>query len=615
MSGPQRALAVVLASVLVAAAASAQEGSAIDTPQPDYDAVLPAMISGVVYEDANRNGVRDPDERAVAGASITDGFTVVCTDEAGRYELSPSADAVFIALTRPSGYDVVGSWYQPLSESVDFPVTQSDVDGNAFTFIHVTDNHLSDLAASHEGLQQFVREVNALDPPPAFVLNTGDLVDCSKQLTTPVEDARRFFEAYAEIMSDLLVPFYNVAGDHSDVGYRMEQFPRTDFRCGKAMYWEHFGPHYFSFEFGNLHIVSVDVVYKGGTDKEYNEKTWGRETMLPEHLAWLQQDLANRTPGTIVLTGSEDPLNDFIPGFEEMGVRLQLVGNTHVVSYQDGPVPSRAAGALSGTWWNGPCADLSPQGYMIYRVDGDDLACFYRGLGRQVEIDGPRFGARISGEVTVQAHLVQGDRSGPLRFRLGDADWRPMGARAQRGPDAFYRESWEAAFDSRALSDGLVQLSVRSDDGGEERTVPLAIDNGEADFVAPTDATLVVEPAGLVGLNTKPRGQWSVVLNGSPVATIDRQRRYEIPVAAADLRRVNSLRFEPARPDDAMTLLEPHLIVGDEVLSDPRQEAIREVRVNHWGEEIAARAGAVVGPGRETSFGVRQDEFCFVIPR
>lgn len=607
----RRALLAGLVLLLVATAAGAQEGDTIAAPTPDYDADIPDRIRGTVYEDTNRNGRRDAGEPGVAGVSVTDGFTVVSTNDAGHFELTPSPYAVFIYLSRPSGYGVSGPWYQPLANEVNFALKESDIDEASFTLIHVTDNHLSDLAASQQGLRQFVAEVNALDPPPAFVFNTGDLVNCSKQLTTPVEVAERYFTAYADIMRALKMPFYNVAGDHSDVGYRMDQFPRTDFRCGKAMYWEYLGPHYFSFEFGNLHIVSIDTVYKGGTDQEYSETRWGRETMLPEHLAWLRQDLQRRTPGTIVLTGSENPLDDFIPGFDQMGIRLQLVGDTHVVSHQDGPVPSRAAGALSGTWWSGPCADLSPQGYMIYHVDGDELDCFYKGLGRQVEIVAPAFGARVSGEATVQAHLAQGDLSGPLQYRIGGGDWRPM----DRGEDDFYRETYEAVFDCAALPDGLAQLSVRTADAAEERAIPLTVDSGEAGFAATADATLVVEPSGLVGLNITPRGRFTVIFNGSPVATIDEQRRHEITIPAADLRRVNALRFEAAEQGDAMTIVEPHLMLGDQVLSDPRQEAIREVRLNHWAAEIVGRAGAVIGPGRETSFGVRQEEFCFVIPR
>jgi len=145
--------------------------------------------------------------------------------------------------------------------------------------------------------------------------------------------------------------------------------------------------------------------------------------------------------------------------------------------------------------------------------------------------------------------------------------------------------------------------------------MPLVIDNAEGAPVAAAGATLAIEPAALIGLSTVARGEFTVLFNGSPVATAGAQRRYEIAIPPENLRRVNSLRFEAAEPGDAMTMLEPQLTVGDDALSDPRQEAIREVRLNHWSADIVARAGTVVGPGRETSFAVRQDEFCFVIPR
>ena len=61
-----------------------------------------------------------------------------------------------------------------------------------------------------------------------------------------------------------------------------------------------------------------------------------------------------------------------------------------------------------------------------------------------------------------------------------------------------------------------------------------------------------------------------------------------------------------------MTMLEPHLIIGDKTLCDPRQQAIRDVRSNHWGPDVVERSGVLVGDGKETSLAVKQNEFCFV---
>ena len=50
-----------------------------------------APIRGVVFEDANRNGVRDVAERGVSGVAVSNQSDVVVTDSAGRFSISPAA--------------------------------------------------------------------------------------------------------------------------------------------------------------------------------------------------------------------------------------------------------------------------------------------------------------------------------------------------------------------------------------------------------------------------------------------------------------------------------------------------------------------------------------------
>ena len=124
--------------------------------------------------------------------------------------------------------------------------------------MHVTDTHVSSNPRSQQGLSRFVREVNALSPKPRFVVNSGDLLNLHKALISKPESGHRDFRTYVGIMNHLTMPHYNVAGDHTDSSYRIKQFPRGDHRCGKPLYWEYLGPHFFSFEYGKIHFSSID---------------------------------------------------------------------------------------------------------------------------------------------------------------------------------------------------------------------------------------------------------------------------------------------------------------------------------------------------------------------
>jgi len=586
-----------------------------ETPQPNYGAAVPARICGRVARRAQTN------TEGVPGVSVTDGYSVVKTDAQGAYVLVPDPKAVFVYVTRPSAHDVQGAWYKPLAAQVDFLLTRASRDEGEYTFVHVTDTHISSSTASLEGLSRFVNEVNALDPVPRFVINSGDLVNLSKTLSDPPQTGHALFRNYVGIMNHLAMPYYNVAGDHTDSAHRLDLFPRGDIRCGKPLYWEYLGPHYFSFEYGKIHYVSVDFGYHLGKNQIHGREYPTLEVQ-PMHVEWMKQDMSQRTPGCVVVTASENDLAEHCPGFLELArqhdVRLQLTGDDHDVAYEPREVPYRSGGALSGCWWNPKCAqlcpDLSPAGYLIYHAQGERLECFYKGLGQRVAVVSHRVGAPWSGMVTLQAHLVHPRPNERLEYSLNGGPWSPM--RAVGRP--FYRTLYQATVDSTTLPDGLTDLRVRSSLTDEMRSQPLVVANGTAPGRFNTDATLTLTVGQVIhGPPKTPTGQVDVLFNGNRVGTLaaDKAQAYSFAVPAASLRVANTLRFAFAASGDGMAITKLALQWEQGIAKDPRDAAVRQVRVAHWGNAAADWGGFVVGDGGlvEGPFRRRQQEFCFVL--
>lgn len=588
-----------------------------ETPKPNYGVEVPTEISGRVTlrsDDCNTVGV--------ANVSVTDGYHVVKTGSDGRYTLAPSPDSVFIFISRPSGYDVKGDWYKPVSSSVDFELALAPGDESEFIFIHVTDTHVSRNPISVEGLSDFVREVNALRPKVLFVINSGDLINLSKSLEGTPEAAHAEMRNYVGIMNHLMMPHYNVAGDHADSSYRMDEFPRGDHRCGKPLYWEYLGPHFYSFEYGKLHFVSVDNGYHLGK-RQINGREYPSLKVQPMHTAWMREDMANRTKGCFVVTMSEGDLCHDCPGFLDMAkkhdVRFQFTGDTHVVSEKPHFVPFRTGGALAGCWWNPKadrlCPDLNPQGYLIYRLRGETLDYFYKGLGQRVAIVSHRVAAPWKGRVTVQAHIVQPRDGETLEYRLDGGAWKPM---AEIGRP-FYRALFSCYVDSTRLADGIVQLDVRSSWNEEIRSRQFVIVNGTSDRVAtPEDTRLTFTTAArLQKTPIAPHGPVDVVFNDAKLGELvgGALQEYSFAVPAVELKRVNTLRFRFHDPSDGMNISQPVLTVGDRTIRDPRDVAVRKVRVGHWGTEATEWGGFVVGDGDliTTPFLRRQNTFCFVL--
>lgn len=591
-----------------------------DTPKPDYGATVPTEISGRVIVHA------PPGITEAEGVSVTDGYSVTTTDAQGVYRLKPNRDAVFIYITRPTGLNVQGHWYKPLAAKVDFELKPADQDEEEYIFIHVTDTHVSRNRRSLAGLSRFVREVNALTPRPRFVVNSGDLLNLSKALVSSPEAGQADFRQYVGIMNHLDMPHYSVSGDHTDSSYRMKQFPRGDHRCGKPLYWENLGPHFFSFEYGRIHFVSVDFGYHLGQKQiPVNGKNLEYPTnkVQPMHAEWMRQDMHRRSPGTFVVTTSEADLEDHCPDFAQMArqndVRLQLVGDIHVVSEKKRSVPYRTGGALAGCWWNPKakqlCPDLSPQGYLIYRVVGDKLEHFYKGLGQRVAIVSHRVGAPLQGRVEVRAHLVQPMQDESLEYSLNGTDWSPM-IEIDR---PFYRTLYQTTVDSTSLADGLFTFRVRSTNG-EVRTREFVVANHRDPTPFETQASLSFTVGTDNGWTTHkaPENKVEVLVNGTVCGTLDpgARKEYSFTIPASNLRKANVLSFRFADPVDGMSLSSPVLTIQNTAIRDPRDLAIRRVRTSHWGNTAVEWGGFIVGnaaPPDETPFHRKQNVFCFIL--
>jgi calcineurin-like phosphoesterase family protein/concanavalin A-like lectin/glucanase superfamily protein len=584
------------------------------TPKPKYGVPVPDQVSGHITVQENGK-VSDAEN-----VSVTDGYSVVKTNEQGAYILKPDPKAVFIYITRPSGHNVVGSWYKPVSAKVDFKLKPAPGE-HEYTFIHVSDTHTSSNRRSVEGLSRFVREANALAPKLSFVLNSGDLTNLSKSLDNSPAVGHAWLGSYVGIMNHLMMPYYNVGGDHSDSSYRLKTFPRGDTRAGKALFYEYLGPNFFSFEYGKVHFISVDFVNHLGK-RQINGKEYPSSRLQPNQVKWLKEDMADRSKGTFVVTSSEMDLNRHCSGFTDMAkqhdLRLQLVGDRHMVAYKSRFVPYRIGGALSGCWWNPKtkdlCPDGSPRGYMIYRVQGEKMECFYKGLGQRVAITSHRTGSPWSGRVPLRAHVVQPKPGEHLEYSLNGKAWQPM--RETSRP--FYRAMYEATVDSTRFPDGLVELQVKSSLTGETRKQKIVIVNDNASGLFQSDATLTFTVGRVREAPKAPSAKVDVLFNSKVIGilTAKARRKYSFPIPAADLKRSNILSFRFTKAGDGMGISAPVLTIGKKSLRDPRDMLLRQVRTGHWGVKSADWGGFIIGDGKlEEDFScLKQDVFCFVLP-
>lgn len=141
-----------------------------------------------------------------------------------------------------------------------------------FTFAVIGDNR-----DGRTVYQNIIARLNATQPPPAFVINGGDLVPSGR----PLE--------YSEFLGDsesLAMPLYTVLGNH-DIA-----------NGGRVLYHKLLAPDYYAFSYGQAQFIILD-----NADGSFG----------PAQLAWLEDRLA-ASQGQPIFLFMHKPLFDPRPG-------------------------------------------------------------------------------------------------------------------------------------------------------------------------------------------------------------------------------------------------------------------------------------------------------------
>ena len=258
-------------------------------------------VSGVVFDDTNRNGTRDAGERGVAGVAVSNQDTVVTTDASGAFRL-PGEGTGVVFVSMPNAYRAVGQWWRPSNsaEPLAFAITR-EPPGTELTFIHASDTHIS--PASLARTQRLRALVDSIQP--GLLLITGDLV--RDALRVGEAEATGYYELFAKERNAFRTPVFTVPGNHENFGIERDtsHVPTTHPLYGRGMYHHYFGPDYYSFTRGGVHFVGLNTV--DIDDQRY----YGHVDSL--QLAWLERDLSLVPENMPVVTFDHIP---FVTTFE-----------------------------------------------------------------------------------------------------------------------------------------------------------------------------------------------------------------------------------------------------------------------------------------------------------
>lgn len=465
------------------------------------------LATGTVFEDLDRDGVRDVGEPGVRGVRVSNGVQIVTTDRDGVWRLPYDEDTIFFVIKpsnwmtpvdennlprfyrihKPGGsprfrYDGVAPT-GPLPSSIDFPLYRRP-ESERFAVLLLGDTQTRDVTEIGYLRRDILDHLVGADA--LFGITLGDLVFDDLDMHGP----------YKAAMGSVGIPWYNVLGNH-DMNYEAERDEHSD-----ETFERHFGPSTYAFDVAQVHFIVLD-------DVTYPVVAGGRRTYVgglrEDQFRFLEADLRGVPPDRLVVVAMHIP----IPSLREED-RRRLLGllskrplsfsvsaHTHTQEHvflgaQDGfsgPTLHHhlISGTACGSWWQGSpdergiphttMRDGAPNGWSLLRFDGNRYAISFYPASRpttwQMNVQVPD---RVKkGEEDWNVFFVNvfaGSERSLVRFRVDrQGEWREM-KRVQR-PDPWYVALYErdrglstpyrplpAPVDSTHLWEGALPVSL-----------------------------------------------------------------------------------------------------------------------------------------------------------
>ncbi len=298
------------------------------------------IAHGRVFVDRNQNGIADRGEPGIADVSVTNGIDVVRTNGRGEYAIALPPESI-LSISKPANFDVplnadnlpqfyyihypegtpaVAEWKYdvieptgPLPATIDFPLMRAKVKSEfkAMAF--------ADPQAKTDEEQDMIREdvVNELAGNPfgaAFGVTAGDVVF----------DTLSLYERHNRMFGQIGIPMWNVPGNHD------LNFESPDNKLATSTYSRHFGPTYYSFDYGQVHFVALNnVQYKGAGQGKYDNTSY-RGYISEEQLQWLANDLKYVDKDKLIVITTHIPL--VTNALDGQGERYAMGDNINTVN-------------------------------------------------------------------------------------------------------------------------------------------------------------------------------------------------------------------------------------------------------------------------------------------
>lgn len=412
---------------------------------------------GIVYLDANSNGVRDAGEAGLPGVSVSNGRDVTATGADGRWEL-PIAAPGYVFVVKPTGYQfpvneaqITRHFYLhhpagspeldapgipasgPLPDSIDFALYPHPEDA-PFTALIFGDTQARGLREVNFITRDVVEECIGTDA--VFGVSLGDIV----------ADDPGLFAEISQSIAQIGIPWYNVMGNH-DNNRKARNHEESD-----DTFERHFGPSTYAFEYGEVAFIALNNIYFPPGEGRY------RPSFTDAQLEFVENYLARVPREKLVVLLMHVPIvrcgkrDEMLALLADRPHTLSIAGHTHEQFHLfldesmgwTGPEPHHhfVSATVSGSWWCGsfdergiPHAtmnDGAPNGYSYITFDGPKYAIRFKAAARPSDY---QMNIYLSDDVLESAlaetgvlvNVFAGSQRNRVEMRAGsDGEWMPM---------------------------------------------------------------------------------------------------------------------------------------------------------------------------------------------
>ena len=353
--------------------------------------------------------------KGIAGVPVTDGFSWVKTDANGVYQMKANSRARKVFICTPAAYKI-GQYsdgypnFYPKSNlesgkkfRVDFflePLAAAETD---FRLLMIGDPQCSTTGEVARYMSETIKKIKSTceGMGNVYAMTLGDNIFDSNDTYYSVYSAMKNVNA-----GNWTIPFFVTIGNHDHDATKVSGSDHESIQYSSlGTYVGYFGPQDYSFDRGDVHIISMDNVWVTGTDSssKSNKKTCTYAAgFSSSQFAWLQGDInnvANPETKTVILcchipfrkgAGSGGSSMNKDKNYKETLQLLQkfkeahiMIGHTHYpqnfinTDYKTAggkAIYEHIHGAACGAWWSSNCnVTGAPNGFAIYTVSNGNV--------------------------------------------------------------------------------------------------------------------------------------------------------------------------------------------------------------------------------------------------